>query len=121
MRFKLDECIPEELAQVFRARGHEAETVRGQGHARSADRDILTLCRNNRYVLITADRGFGNIAEHPPRETSGIVVIRPRPYNFPAAGRLVETLLDYVDSQEAGMTLEGRLLVIDADRTIRKY
>lgn len=121
MRFKLDECIPEELAQSFRARGHEAETVRGQGHVGAPDADIATLCRNNRYVIVTADRGFGNIAEHPPRETSGIVVIRPRPYNFAAARRLIETLLDYIDSQEAGINLQGRLFVIDSDRTIRRY
>ena len=121
MRFKLDECIPEELALIFQERGHDSETVRGQGHAGFPDTDILNVCRKERYVLVTADRGFGNIAEYPPRETSGIVVIRPRPYNFLSARRLVETLLDYIDSQEAGISLQGRLLVIDPDRSIRRY
>jgi predicted nuclease of predicted toxin-antitoxin system len=106
---------------MFRERGHDAETVRGQGHAGNPDTDIFNLCREERHVLVTADRGFGNIAEYPPRETSGIIVIRPRPYNFASASRLVETVLDYIDSREAGVSLQSRLLVIDPDRTIRSY
>jgi predicted nuclease of predicted toxin-antitoxin system len=121
MRFKLDECIPEELAHMFQERGHESETVRGQGYAGVSDADILNVCREKRYVLVTADRGFGNIAEYPPREASGIIVIRPRPYNFLSTRRLLETLLDYIDSQGAGISLPGRLLVIDPDRSIRRY
>lgn len=121
MRFKLDECIPEELAKLLQERGHDVGTVRGQGYAGVPDAEVLDICRRERYVLVTADRGFGNIAEHPPRETSGIVVIRPRPYNFDSAHRLIGTLLNYIDSQESGINFQGHLFIIDADSAVRRY
>jgi predicted nuclease of predicted toxin-antitoxin system len=121
MRFKLDECIPEEAVEVFRVRGHDAETVRGQGRAGINDAQLLELCGGERYVLVTADRGFGNIVEHPPRETSGIVLMRLRPYNFASAMASAAALLNYIDAQEAGVSLQGRLVIVDPDRAIRFY
>lgn len=121
MRFKLDECIPEEAVEAFRVRGHDAETVRGQGRAGETDAELIELCRRERYVLVTADRGFGNIIEHPPRETSGIVLMRLRPYNFASVLASAAALLDYVDAQETGGSLQGRLVIVDPDRTTRSY
>lgn len=121
MRFKLDECIPEEAVEVFLARGHDAETVRGQGCAGVTDAELLELCGRERYVLVTADRGLGNIIEHPPRQTSGIVLMRPRPYNFASVLASAAALFNYVDAQEAGVSLQGRLVIVDPGRTIRSY
>ncbi len=47
MRFKLDENLPLELAELFRRSGHDAQTVFDEGLAGAEDADIASVAFAN--------------------------------------------------------------------------
>jgi predicted nuclease of predicted toxin-antitoxin system len=77
MRFKTDENLPEECAQVLRDAGWDASSVVQQGLAGSIDPHLLSLCASESRTLITLDAGFGNIKAYPPASHAGVIVLRP--------------------------------------------
>lgn len=77
MRFKIDENLPVELAELLRSAGHEADTVADEHATGAVDPALAALCKRERRSLITLDRGFGDIRAYPPAEYEGIVVLCP--------------------------------------------
>lgn len=76
VRLKLDENLPAELADDLAALGHDVDTVQGEGLTGAADtRVAVASCRSNR-VLLTLDKGLGDIRRFPPRRYPGIVLFR---------------------------------------------
>jgi predicted nuclease of predicted toxin-antitoxin system len=75
--FKVDENLPAAAAELLREADHSAATVGDQG-LQGADDDILEdACTEERRVLVTLDRGFGDPRRHPTRGSPGVVVLRP--------------------------------------------
>ena len=77
MKIKLDENLGNSLARLFLAAGHEATTVREEGISGLSDRELINVCRSGRKVLVTLDNHFGNVVNYPPKNYSGIIVLRP--------------------------------------------
>jgi hypothetical protein len=78
MRFKIDENLPVEIADDLRAAGHDAHTVGEERMAGAADAAIMAHVKAERRVLLTMDKGIGNINQYPPHEYAGIILFRPR-------------------------------------------
>ncbi len=76
MRFKLDENLPIELAELFRRSGHDAQTVFDEGLAGAEDAEIASVCVRERRAVVTLDMDFADIRAYPPPEYAGIVVFR---------------------------------------------
>lgn len=77
MRFKIDENLPVELAELLRSSGHEADTLADEHASGAVDPAVAALCKREGRSLITLDRGFADIRAYPPAEYEGIVVLRP--------------------------------------------
>jgi predicted nuclease of predicted toxin-antitoxin system len=78
LRFKVDENLPDEVAALLRAAGHDAETVIQEQMGGAVDVVVDETCRREERVLITFDKGFGNIRTHPPCERPGVILLRLR-------------------------------------------
>ncbi len=76
MRLKLDESLPAELAEDLRALGHDVDSVVSEGLASQPDLTIARAARQARRVLLTLDKGIGDIRRFPPRSYAGLVVFR---------------------------------------------
>jgi predicted nuclease of predicted toxin-antitoxin system len=76
MRFKLDENLPQDLADVLKAGGHDVHTVGAEGLAGAKDASILTACRNEGRAIITFDLDFADIRTYPPADYPGLIVLR---------------------------------------------
>ena len=76
MRIKLDENIPEALAQLLESTGHEVLTVAEEGLSGAGDPDVLGAAASERRLLMTFDTDFADIREYPPGSHAGIVVFR---------------------------------------------
>jgi hypothetical protein len=63
-------------------------------------------------VLISLDRGFANVIQHPPEATPGIIVIRLRDQTLPRIRRVATTLGGLLRTEP----IRGRLWVIDESR-----
>ena len=61
MRFKLDENLPIELAELFRRSGHDAQTVFDEELAGAEDAEIASVCIRERRAIVTLDMDFADI------------------------------------------------------------
>jgi predicted nuclease of predicted toxin-antitoxin system len=108
MRFKVDENLPVELADVPRAAGHEADTVEGEGLTGSPDSDLLARVRMEGRAILTMDKGIADIRSYPPADYGGIILLRPQ-----TLGR--RAILAFVQRHLAALLqfeLKGKLLVV---------
>src|SRR5438067_1532057 len=76
MRFKVDENLPLEVAELLRAAGHDALTVFDQALGGSPDRSIADAVRDEKRAMITLDLDFADIRAFPPNDYSGLIVLR---------------------------------------------
>lgn len=93
MRFKVDENLPVEVAELLRAGGHDAVTVHDQAMSGASDLSVADVCRREGRAVITMDTNFANIQNYPPGQYPGIVVLQLRrqdkPYVLQTCARLV--------------------------------
>ncbi len=78
MRFKVDENLPREVAQLLQQAGHDATSVLAQHLGGSPDTAIAAVCQQERRVLLTLDLDFANIRNYPPEKYAGLIVLRLR-------------------------------------------
>ena len=78
MKFKIDENLPEEVADLLQEAGFETATVLGQRLTGASDAALARACGQEAYALITLDTDFGDIRTYPPREYLGLIVLRLR-------------------------------------------
>lgn len=77
MKFKIDENLPNECADLLVEAGHEAQTVHAEGLQGAPDSQVVVYCQEEDRILITLDRGFGNLTAYPPKRYPGFIVLQP--------------------------------------------
>ena len=112
MRFKIDENLPVEAAEVLRRGGHDATTVLEEGISGSLDPRIAAVCQQEQRALITLDKDFADIRTYPPSEYDGLVVMRIPHQDKPSVLALVERLLPLLEQE----MLAQRLWIVDEQR-----
>jgi predicted nuclease of predicted toxin-antitoxin system len=112
MKFKIDENLPVEVAEVLRQAGYEAVTVHDQNLAGEIDRTIALVCQSEQRVLITLDTDFADIRSYPPREYAGLVVLRLRQQDKGSVLKVVTRLVKAFATEE----LERYLWIVDEKR-----
>ena len=93
MKFKIDENLPQEVANLLNESGHQASTVIEESLGGSPDWDIAGVCKSEQRVLITLDVDFCNILVYPPDKYPGIAVIRTEDQSKPAVLELTRKLI----------------------------
>lgn len=116
MRFKLDENLHGEIAEVLRHGGHDALTVFDQGLRGRDDRDIAEVCRREARVLISLDLDFANILDYPPEQYPGLIVLRLRARGRGAVRNVVHRILPHL----AVASPAGQLWIVD-EHSIRVH
>ena len=76
MKFKVDENLPLQVAEVLRQRSHDVFTVREQGLGGSSDLSVFRACLEEERALVTLDIDFADMRTYPPETTAGIIVLR---------------------------------------------
>jgi hypothetical protein len=84
VKFKLDENLPLSSARSLAKSGHDVDTVAAEGLTGAADPDVVAAATEEERVLITLDRGMGDIRAYPPGSHAGIVVRSSRTRRRPA-------------------------------------
>ncbi len=112
MRFKLDENMPVEAAELLRAASHVAETVQDEQLAGHPDPDVALACQREQRTLITLDLDFADIRAYPPDQYSGLIVLRPRLQAKPFVLRLLSRLLPLFEQEP----LDKSLWIVDETR-----
>jgi predicted nuclease of predicted toxin-antitoxin system len=76
MRFKIDENLPLEVAELFNAEAHDAVTVNDEALHGTVNAQLAQICRAEDRILVTLDIGFADIRNYPPQLLPGIIVLR---------------------------------------------
>src|SRR3972149_4234579 len=76
MKFKIDENLPTEIAEILRTAGYDALTVRDEAMMGEVDSQIMRICQHENRILVTIDTDFADIRSYPPRLLPGIMVLR---------------------------------------------
>lgn len=112
MKFKIDENLPVEAAEVLQQAGHDAITVLDQNLGGDPDLTIVAICQREDRALVTLDIDFADIRAYPPNEYAGLIVLRLRrhdkPFVLQVMGRVIQTL--------ASESVEKRLWIVEENR-----
>jgi predicted nuclease of predicted toxin-antitoxin system len=112
LKFKLDENMPLEAAELLMDAGHDAATIPGQGMGGASDPVLAAACQHERRAIVTLNLDFADIRLYPPAAYAGILVFRlarlDKPRILSALGRLIPVL-----DQEP---LAGKLWIVDESR-----
>ena len=76
MRVKLDENVPVSVLDPRSEAGADVDTVGDEGLVGADDPAVLAAASREGRVVMTMDRGFGDIRAYPPGSHGGIVVLR---------------------------------------------
>lgn len=108
MKVKLDEHLPRSLAAHPREFGVDADTVIDEGLAGHADSDVLRAAASEDRMVLTLDRGFGDIRAYPPGSHPGIVVLGTDDQSAPAVTAAFVELVRHHDLKD----LAGAVTVV---------
>ena len=92
MKFKLDENLPVSSAAILTNVGHDVDTVTDEGLVGAPDREVVAAATAAGRILVSLDRGLGDIRAYPPGSHAGIVVLRLTDQSAAAATRAVSDL-----------------------------
>jgi predicted nuclease of predicted toxin-antitoxin system len=77
MKFKLDENLPQELAEDLVRLGHDADTVVSEGLVGADDTTVIRAAQASGRILMTLDKGIASLLQYPVHEHAGVVLFRP--------------------------------------------
>ena len=100
--FLLDENIPKSVKKFLEGKGLSVDYV-PKG---AKDREVASLARENRAVLLTRDSDFANLVLYPPEDYFGIVVFRIHP---PTPDKIVKALSALLDKVK---DFQGKLYIV---------
>ncbi|MBK6750331.1 MAG: DUF5615 family PIN-like protein [Acidobacteria bacterium] len=112
MKFKIDENLPAEVAELLRTSGFDAMTVFDQKLVGEPDELILSVCQAEERVLITVDMDFSDIRVCPPEEHFGLIVLRSRQQDKHSLLEQTKKLIPAFKSESP----VGNLWIVDGNR-----
>jgi predicted nuclease of predicted toxin-antitoxin system len=77
VKLKLDENLPASCRAVVADHGHDVESVVDEGMAGSGDAAVLAAATSEGRIVVTLDRGFGNVRAYPPGSHAGASFFAP--------------------------------------------
>jgi predicted nuclease of predicted toxin-antitoxin system len=115
VRVKLDENLPDSVLSILGGAGHDVDTARAEGLRGAKDPAVLAGATADGRLLLTLDRGLGDIRAYPPGTHAGIVVVRLNHQSPRAIRDAVERISVTVDFAD----LRGCVAVVARRRTSR--
>jgi predicted nuclease of predicted toxin-antitoxin system len=112
MKFKIDENLPTEFAEVLRDAGHDAVTVGEEGLRGASDTDLFAVCGVEDRALMTLDLDFADIRRYPPSETPGILVYRVLPQDKVRPLECLHKIIPRMEQESPA----HRLWIVEQDR-----
>ncbi len=112
MKFKIDENLPIEFADILQAAGYDATTVFDEGLQGERDSTIADICRLEGRILVTLDTDFADIRAYPPRDFPGFVVLRIQRQDKPFLISIFEGIVPLL----AVETLDRQLWIVEETR-----
>ncbi len=112
MKFKIDENLPVDVANLFAEQGYDAITVFQENLEGSPDSDISIVCQREERALVTLDTDFADIREYPPQDFPGLIVLRLKRQDKPHVLSVVKHLIKLLSKEP----LKYHLWIVEEER-----
>ena len=112
MRFKIDENLPIDVADLLLSAGHDALTVFDQRLIGTDDNRILGICHQEERALITLDLDFSDVRSYAPKEYFGLVVLRLQRQDKPYVLETIRRIIPLLEQEQ----IERRMWIIEENR-----
>lgn len=112
MKFLTDQDVYELTVRHLRALGHEVLRAREAGLSRAPDKELLRSAYNARQVLVTRDKGFGQLVFLSGEPHAGVMLLRVEPATLKVVHQELERFLH----EHASEDLSGHFIVIEPAR-----
>ncbi len=99
LRFLIDESSGKKLSDALRATGHDVKFVFDFIPA-APDYKVLEFAEREKRILITNDKGFGELVFRLGRPSSGVILLR---LNKDSAKSRIEVVLSLAESLKENM------------------
>lgn len=109
LKFKVDENLPAEAAELLAHVGHDALTIGDQRMIGRPDTDVAAVCRMEGRAVLTLDLDFADIRSYPPADYAGIIVLRLARLDKPRVLSVLQRLLPLLEQEP----LVGKLWIVD--------
>ena len=115
LRFFSDQCVPVEISDHLRQRGHHVTLLRQVLPIRSLDPAVITKAQELDAILVSLNGDFSDIVTYPPANYRGIVAIQL--HNHPEIiPQLMEGLTRFLDTHPDQAFYHGKLFLVEAHR-----
>lgn len=108
-KFKVDENLPAETAELLAGAGHDAVTVGDQHMGGQSDSDVAAACRQEGRAIVTLDLDFGDIRAFAPSDYAGIIVLRLARLDKSFVLSVLRSLLPILEQEP----LVGKLWIVE--------
>ena len=112
-KFFSDECVNTDVVLGLRENNIDVLTVREAGLTGSDDDSIFNFSVKNKRVLLSFDRGFGDIFRFNIRRSSGVIVVLVGQMRKKEIIKIVLTFLGIV---KTGAGIRGKLAILGKTR-----
>lgn len=109
MKFKIDENLPVELADLLQNEGYDASTIYSESLKGAKDPTVIAVCQQEQRVLIILDLDFADIHRYPPQNYLGIIVLRVYRQDKPYLMSFFQTLIPAIERHP----LKGHLWIVE--------
>jgi predicted nuclease of predicted toxin-antitoxin system len=117
VRFLVDQDVYELTTRLLEQLGHDVLRAREAGLSRSSDSALLRFARDDRRVVLTRDKGFGQLVFGIKESHAGVVLLRLEPVTL----RVVHEEIRRFLHEHASDDLRDAFVVIEPGRhRIRK-
>lgn len=109
MRLLIDHCVSKRTSDFIKELGHEVTLLKELGLEALDDPKVLERAITRDEVLVTEDRGFGNVIKYPPSSHQGVILLLIRT----RARKGLHEVLQQFPANTARDQLRQRLVVIN--------
>jgi hypothetical protein len=115
MKFKIDENLAIEIADLLQDEGYEASTIYSESLKGAKDPTVIAVCQEEQRVLVTLDLDFADIKTYPPQNYEGIIVLRPyrqdKPYLLSFFQKLIPAISQHPLKGHLWIAEEGKIRI----------
>lgn len=112
MKFKIDENLPVEIADLLRAKNLQADTVNEENLSGEDDSAIAIVCKKEERILVTLDLDFSDIRNYPPKEYPGFIVLRLKSQDKESIINLFMRFIPFIQKEN----IQNKLCILEENK-----
>lgn len=114
--FLADESFPDPTTELIESWGYAVKKARDEGLSGAKDPRVFEIAQREDWVLLTADKGFGDIRVYPPSMHVGVIVLRIAPKDVVENMAKLHLVLKKLLAETREEEYPGILFIVDRNK-----